>query len=82
MRTREVISRIKKFRDFYGFDIVAVEEIKTKRQAKEALDKHRRWLELTLTDALTGLDTFIQELGLEFCDIDLKSKVEPTKRMI
>lgn len=66
MRTREVVSRVKKFRDYYGFDIPQAPELKTKLECKEALESHKRWLELALTDAITGVDRFIRELGIEW----------------
>jgi len=69
LRTREVIAKVKKFTDYYGFDIPEAPELKTKQDCKEALLSHKRWLELALTDALTGVDSFIKELGLEYLDI-------------
>jgi len=66
LRTREVIAKVKKFRDYYGFDIPEAPELKTKVDCLEALESHKRWLELALTDALTGVDSFIKELGLEY----------------
>ena len=66
MRTREVVSRVRKFRDYYGFDIPQAPELKTKGECAEALRSHKRWLEEALTDALTGVDRFIRELGLEW----------------
>ena len=66
MRTREVISRVKRFRDYYGFDIVVVTELKTKCDCLEALQSHKRWQEDALTDAMTGVDRFIRELGIEW----------------
>ena len=68
MITREVISRVKKFTDYYGFDIPEALELKTKRDCLEALQHHKRWLEEALTDALTGVDSFIRELGIEWKD--------------
>ncbi len=65
MRTREVVSRVKKFTDYYGFDIPEAPELRTKQDCKEALLRHKGWLEEALTDALTGVDSFIRELGLE-----------------
>ena len=70
MRTREVIVKVKKFRDYYGFDIPEAPELKTKQDCLEALDNHKRWLEDALTDAMTGVDRFIEELGIEYVDID------------
>jgi len=68
MRTREVLRRVRKFTDYYGFDIPEAPELKTKQDCKEALLNHKRWLEEALTDALTGVDSFIKELGIEWID--------------
>ncbi len=65
MRTREVISKVKKFRDYYGFDIPEAPELKTKQDCLRALLHHKRWQEEALTDALSGVDQFIEELGLD-----------------
>ena len=70
MRTREVISKVKKFRDYYGFDIPQAPELKTKLECLEALQSHKRWLEEALTDALGGVDSFIRELGIEWEDLE------------
>jgi len=69
MRTREVIAKVKKFQDYYGFDIVSASELKTKKDCLEALQAHKRWLENALIDAMTGVDKFIRDLGIEFEDI-------------
>jgi len=66
MRTRDVISRVKKFRDYYGFDISEAPELKTKLGCLNALQSHKRFLEEALTDALRGIDKFIEELGIEW----------------
>ena len=68
MRTREVIKRVQQFTDYYGFDIPQAPGLKTKQECKAALVYHKRWLEEALTDALTGVDLFIRELGLEWVD--------------
>ncbi len=74
MRTREVIIKVKKFRDYYGFDIPEAPELKTKRDCLRALNGHQRWLKGALTDAMTGVDRFIEELGIEYVDIDEELK--------
>jgi len=68
MRTREVIAKVKNFQDYYGFDIVSTSELKTKEDCLEALQAHKSWLEEALIDALTGVDKFIKDLGIEFED--------------
>lgn len=64
METREVVRRVKKFRDYYGFDIVNASELKTEKDCLEALEVHKRWLEDALVDAMRGVDRFIDELGI------------------
>jgi len=66
MRTRQVLSKVRRFRDYYGFDIPEAPELKTKHECLEALQHHKRWLEEALTDAQTGVDGFIRELGIEW----------------
>ena len=66
MRTREVVGKVKKFRDYYGFDIPQAPELKTKTECAEALQGHKRWLEDALGEALNGVDEFIRELGIEY----------------
>jgi len=68
MRTQEVVARVKKFRDYYGFDIPEAPKLKTKLDCLEALKHHKRWLEDALTEALGGVDRFIRELGIEWED--------------
>jgi len=67
-RTREVISRVKKFEDYYGFDIADTSNLNTKEDCKRAILHHRHWLETTMIDALSGIDEFITELGLDWID--------------
>ena len=64
MRAREIVSRIKKWKDFYGGDIPDTSGIKTREQAKEVLEGHRQLMEETLGDAMSHLDNFERELGL------------------
>ena len=64
MKTREVIAKVKKFRDHYGFDITDASGLTTKKDCLEALESHKRWLEDSATDARDGVDDFIKELGI------------------
>ena len=66
MRTRDVISKAKKWRDFYGFDIAGITEVKTKADVKRKLSEHRELTERALSDALAYQDAFERELGLDF----------------
>ena len=65
MRTREIISKVKKWRDFYGGDIPdrdAINAIKSKEDAYKILENHRTLMENTLSDAMSDLDKFEREL--------------------
>lgn len=64
MKIREIVRQMKKWQDFYGGDIPDVTGIKTKEQARERLEAHRRLLEDTLSDAMEHLDEFERKLGL------------------
>lgn len=64
MDIKEIRKRIKKWRDFYGQDIVDTTNITTKDKAREVLEEHRRFLEDQNTDALEHLNNFERELGL------------------
>ena len=66
MRTREVIAKVRKFRDYYGFDIVNASELKTKKDCLEVLQAHKKWLEDALIDAMNEVDKFIGDLGIEY----------------
>lgn len=66
MRTRDVISRVKNYKDNFGFDIPEAPGLKTKHDCLEALLNHKRWLEDALTDTLRGVDDFIYELGISW----------------
>ena len=66
MRTKEVISKVKRFRDYFDFDIVSVGELKTKKDCLDALHSHRRWLDDACGDAQSQIDEFIKELGIEY----------------
>jgi len=60
--------RMLKFTDFYGGDLISLENIeksKTNRDLKECLNRHYRFLEDQNIDALTHLDRFIKELDLQ-----------------
>lgn len=68
MRTRQVIREVRKYRDYYGFDIPEAPELKTKQDCKRALVHHKEWLESALTDALRNVDDFIKKLGLTWIE--------------
>lgn len=65
------ISDIKKnmidWNDFYGGDIPdkeAIKNAKTKEELSEILNNHVKLMENTLSDAISHLESFKQELGL------------------
>ena len=62
MRTREVIAKCNKWTDTFGNDLVEVGHLKTKADCFKALENHKVWLELTVSDELRGIDRFIQKL--------------------
>ena len=69
MRTSEVVREVKKYRDYYGFDITEASGLKTKLDCLQALQQHKRQLEDTLSDAFSDIDRFIAKLGIG--DLDL-----------
>jgi len=66
MRTREVISKVKNYKDQFDFDIAEASGLKTKKDCLEALQAHKQWLEDAGNDALRDIDSFIEELGIEY----------------
>ena len=59
--------KMEKFLDFYGGDLISLENIdkaKTNQDLKECLSRHYRYLEDQHTDALQHLDNFIKKLDL------------------
>ena len=65
MRTRDVIAKTKKFEDLNGFDLADTTKLHSKKDCKERLLSHRRWMENRLTDAFSHIDDFIKQLGLD-----------------
>jgi len=65
------IEKIKKemisFRDFYGGDLLGLDEIKDAKSEKELeqiIERHRSHMEMMLNDACSHLDSFKRKIGL------------------
>ena len=65
MKTEEMITRIKTFRDFYGQDIIIPDHLKTKEDCRALLWAHHDFLQTQNTDALSHLERFINELEVD-----------------
>jgi len=64
---KQIKDRMKKWHDYYGFDIPNTDDIdavKTRKAARAVLESYRTLMEHTHTDALKGLDEFVKELGI------------------
>lgn len=69
MKIKEIKSKLLKWQDFYGQDIVdtrSIEKAKTKEDLRQVLESHKFWLENQNIDALQDLANFIDALGLTF----------------
>ena len=67
MTITEKKKRMKSFRDFYGGDMISLEDInkaKTNKDLALCCQKHYRFLEDQQTDALAHMDTFRRVLDL------------------
>ena len=59
--------QMKAFRDFYGGDLLDIDEIdscKTAEQLSEIIRQHEAYMENALADALSHLNQFKSKLGL------------------
>ena len=67
MKISEIKKEMLKHRDFYGGDIIYVEEInkaKSKKELAKIIEDHRSHQEAMLSDASSTLDIFKRKLGL------------------
>jgi hypothetical protein len=64
IHVKTAIKRVKEYRDYYGFDIVGTENLRTKKDCYDAIESHRKWLEDALIDAGKQLDLLESELEL------------------
>ncbi len=67
MDINKIKEKMKKYRDFYGGDLLEVSEIdkcETKEELNKILENHRAHMEDMLSDAHSHLDNFKRKLGL------------------
>lgn len=67
MTINEIKQRMKEYKDFYGGDLINVDDIdscKTKSELKEIINNHYNFLEDQLADAKSHLRDMEIELGL------------------
>lgn len=67
MTIENIKEEMLKFKDFYGGDIMDTEEInnaKSKLELAEIIEKHRSFMEASLSDAHSHLDSFKRKIGL------------------
>jgi hypothetical protein len=67
MQLTQIKNKMYEWTDFYGGDIPdqeAIRQAKTKDELAQVLSKHKRHLEDMLSDAISHLDSFKNELGL------------------
>lgn len=67
MEIEKIKEEMIKYRDFYGGDLLNVDEVitcETKDELKEILWKHDSHMEMMLSDAKSHLNHFTQKLGL------------------
>lgn len=65
----KIKAEMKKYRDFYGGDLISLNEIDnaaTKKELAELIEQHRSHLEMMLADALSHIDSFKNNLGLSW----------------
>lgn len=71
MTIEQIKKKMEAYRDFYGGDLLNIDDIKdcnSKKELAELLDKHRRHQEAMLSDAHGHLDKFKRKLGLEYAN--------------
>ncbi len=68
MTIDKIKQEMQSYRDFYGGDLLGLDEIKsakTKKQLANIIDRHRSHMEDMLSDAYSHLDNFKRKIGLE-----------------
>jgi len=71
MTVRETKNKMLAYRDFYGGDLICEDEIKkakTKKELAELIERHRSFMEDMLSDAMSHLDNFKNEVDLMWVD--------------
>lgn len=67
MKIEEIKEEMKKFRDFYGGDLISsdrIDEATSKKELAALIEEHRSHMEMMLCDANSHLDHFKHKLGL------------------
>jgi hypothetical protein len=65
MTIKQIKKKMKEYRDFYGGDLLNVGDIdvcKTKGELLAIVNKHKRYMEMMLIDALTHIENFEKEI--------------------
>lgn len=68
MKIKDIKEEMLRYVDFYGGDIPdtdAIKKSKTKKELNDIIEGHRKLLENTLCDALSHLDNFKKNVGLD-----------------
>lgn len=67
MTLDKIKTEMKKYRDFYGGDLISLNEIDnatSKKELSKLLEEHRLHMEKMLADAHSHIDNFKSKLGL------------------
>lgn len=65
--------QMKKFKDFFGGDLLDIDAIdfcQTKQELADLIDRHSHHIEMMCNDAQSHLDRFKNKIGLSMMDID------------
>lgn len=67
MTLQKIKDQMKKYRDFYGGDLISLEKIddaKGKKELAAIIEEHRTHMEMMLCDAHSHIDRFKKKVGL------------------
>lgn len=67
MKIEKIKQEMLEYRDFYGGDLLNIDEVmacETKDELKQILNRHEGHMEAMLSDAVSHLNHFSQKLGL------------------
>lgn len=65
-------AKMKKFKDFFGGDLLDIELIdscETKQELADLIDRHSQHIEMMCNDAQSHLDRFKKNIGLSMMDL-------------
>lgn len=71
MTFKKVKTEMKKYKDFYGGDLLSASEIdkaKTRKELNAIIEEHRSFMECMLSDAMSHLDEFKRRIGISSLD--------------